>query len=270
MSKKTLMAMCLVSLTTLAGCSNNENVIATVGDRDITEPEFQAYLEFKRIPQQDQQRVDRALDDYIQRAALAEAVERSGQLDQNLVEAEVEAFRRQLLISRHFENHLRDSVDDQAVQNYYANNAEQYESESIHAAHILIRVDTRMSEAEREAKRTIAQEAYSRLRSGEEFSEVAKEYSEDKVSAEKGGDLSWVRRGAVDPEFSKRLFDLESGEVSEPFLTPFGFHIVKMIDGPQTVKRPLESVSGDIRYQLRNEVKQAETERLLDTVKVSR
>ena len=50
--------------------------------------------------------------------------------------------------------------------------------------------------------------------------------------------------------------------MSEPFETPFGFHVVKLIDGPKVVKRPFDAVAGDIRYQLRNKAKQAEIERL--------
>lgn len=262
------LTLSLLAAILISGCSDS-NTIATVGDRKITDEEFRAYLQFKRIPQQDQARVDRALDEYLQRIALAMAVEESGQLDNALIQAELEEFRNEMLISRHFEGHLRQAVDEQAVENYYTNHVEQYQSRSAHAAHILIRVDNRMSEAERQSKLTAAREAFSRLQAGEDFAELAKEYSEDKVSAEKGGDLGWLREGAVAPEFSEKLFSLETGEITEPFLTPFGFHIVKLTDGPRNITRSLEGVAGDIRYQLRNQVKQAETERLLNAIQVS-
>ena len=79
-----------------------------------------------------------------------------------------------------------------------------------------------------------------------------------------------MQEGAVDPEFSKHLWALKVGEVSEPFLTPFGFHIVKQLEGAQVVKRPVESVEGDIRYQLRNQAKVEETERLLKSITIKR
>jgi peptidyl-prolyl cis-trans isomerase C len=57
---------------------------------------------------------------------------------------------------------------------------------------------------------------------------------------------------------------MKAGDVSEPFLTDFGFHIVKVIEAPQDVTKPLNALKGDIRYQLRNQSKKAETKRLLD------
>lgn len=268
MKKNFLLAVCC-SAAIVAGCSDSSSV-ATVGGKAITQAEFSAYLKFKRIPEQDKVKVARALDEYLKRAALVAAIEKTHKLDAELTQAELEEFRRQMLIGRYFEEHLAQSVDDAAVRNFYTSNAEKYQSQRIHAAHILIRVDSKMSEVERQAKLSTAHEAYSNLQKGEDFAEVAKKFSEDRVSAEKGGDLGWLIDGAVDPEFSKQLAALKAGDVSEPFLTPFGFHIVKMVEGPQLVKRPVESVEGDIRYQLRNESKVSETDRLLDTIKISR
>jgi len=259
----------LAGMALLSACTDPD-LIAQVGDKGITEPEFQAYLNLKRIPGQDEGQVERALESYLQREALARAIEKEGLVNREQVAAELADFRRQLLISRHFEQHLKDAVDEEAVATYYANHRDDYRSQSARAAHILIRVDTRMSESERDAKRTQAHELYSRLQAGEDFADLAKEHSEDKVSAQKGGELGWLQRGAVAPEFSEQLFELETGEISEPFLTAFGFHIVKLLEAPKTVTRPLEAVAGDIRYQLRNQVKQAETERLLDTIRVKR
>lgn len=268
MQRKLLIGICCVSAV-LFGCSDSGS-IATVDGHKITQAEFSAYLKFKRVPEQDKERVKRALDEYVNRAALAAAIEKTEKLDADLIQAELEEFRRQMLIGRYFDEYLNASVDDSAVRNYYTSNQQTYETTRVHAAHLLIRVDTKMSEIERQAKLSSAHEAYSQIQKGDDFAEAAKKYSEDRVSAEKGGDLGWLNEGAVDPEFSKRLFAMKPGDVTEPFLTPFGFHIVKMIEGPQVVKRPVEAVEGDIRYQLRNEAKMAETERLLESIKISR
>ena len=262
-------ACCVAVLMLMAGCSDSGS-IASVNGKDISQEEFNAYLKFKRIPEQDKDRVARARDEYINRAALVAAIEETEKLDAAQMQAELEEFRRQMIIGRYFEEHLNKAVDDDAVRNYYSSNPDQYESQRVHAAHILIRVDSSMGETERQAKLSSAHEAYSRVQKGEAFETVAKALSEDKVSAEKGGDLGWLIEGAVDAEFSKKLFSMKPGEVSEPFLTPFGFHVVKMLEGPQVIKRPLESVEGDIRYQLRNQAKVSETERLMGEVKVKR
>jgi peptidyl-prolyl cis-trans isomerase C len=56
---------------------------------------------------------------------------------------------------------------------------------------------------------------------------------------------------------------MEPNQISEPFETAFGFHVVKLLEGPVVVKKPFEAVSGDIRYRLRNQAKDAELKRLL-------
>jgi peptidyl-prolyl cis-trans isomerase C len=268
MKKSFFVAVCCVAMA-LSGCADS-NIVATVDGHDITQAEFNAYLKFKRIPEQDKNKVAKALDEYINRAALTAAIEKTKALDADLIQAELEEFRRQMLIGRYFESHLNTAVDEAAVRNFYNSNVAHYESQRVHAAHVLIRVDANMAEPERQAKLSSAHEAYSQIQQGKDFAEIAKTYSEDRVSAEKGGDLGWLNEGAVDPEFSKRLLALKPGEVSEPFLTPFGFHVVKMLEGPQLVKRPVESVEGDIRYQLRNQAKTTETSRLLDSIKIVR
>lgn len=252
----------------LAGC-NNEASIAKVGDREVLESAFKAHLQLKRIPEQDENRIGRAKESYLQRLALAQAIEKTSELNVALIAAEVEDNKTQMQISRYFEQHLKNVVTDEAVRNYYTSHASEYQHESVLASHILIRVNTRMTENERAAKLTIANEAYSLLQSGTSFSDVAESHSEDTLSGKKGGDLGWLREGAVGPEFSKQLFALTAGGYSLPFLTPLGFHIVKLVEGPQIIKKPLESVSGDIRYQLRSEAKQAETKRLLASIKIT-
>jgi len=235
----------------LAGCGNGNGEklpqVAMIDDQPVTEAEFAAYLKFKRVPDGDEKRRQTLLKQYLEREALAAAIEKAALLDQELIAAELNEFRKEMLISRYFEKFLKDRVTEQAIQNYYNTHAADYEHRMVHAAHILVRTNKAMSETERKVKLTTAQEAYSKVRAGEDFGQIAGDYSEDRVSAKKGGDLGWLKEGSIDARFSKTLFELKPGEVSEPFETPFGFHVVKLIEGPKVVKRPLNAVAGDIR-----------------------
>jgi peptidyl-prolyl cis-trans isomerase C len=268
-----LLTLSLLALG-LTGCGNGDDEqppqLAVVNDKPITKAEFAAYLKFKRAPAGDEKRRKMLFDQYLERETLASAIEKAQLLDQELIAAELNEFRKEMLISRYFEKFLKDKVTEQAVQNYYNTHAADYEQRMAHGAHILIRMNKAMSETERKVKLTTAQEAYSKIRAGQDFGDIAKDYSEDKVSAKKGGDLGWLKEGSIDARFSKTLFALEPGAVSEPFETPFGFHVVKLIEGPKVVKRPLSAVAGDIRYQLRAKAKKAELERLVAEVKIEK
>lgn len=267
--KNRLITTLILSVTLLTACQQKDN-IATIDGNGISKAQFAAYLKLKNIPAQDKDKSSRALDEYLRREAMMSAINKTSLLDSQSIAAEVNEFKKQLIFSRYFEQYLKQNVTDESIKNYYAVNADHYQTSRVHAAHILFRVNPKMSETERKAVLTSAHEAWSKLQKGDAFAELAKALSEDKISAKKGGDLGWLKEGAVGAEFSKRLLALKPGEYTEPFVTTFGFHIVTMLEGPQIIKKPYESVKGDIRYQLRNETKNAEVERLLSTVKTSK
>ncbi len=256
----------------LAGCNNGqtEGQVASVNGEGVSKAEFDAYLKFKRADTGDAGQKDRALDDYLERKALTDVINQSDLLDNEMMEAELEDFKMQMYISRYFDLFLKKNVTDQAVRNYYNTRSEQYSEEKAHAAHILIRTHKKMTEPERKVKLTIAREAYSRVKKGDDFKDIAEAYSEDRISGKKGGDLGWMKKGSINKQFSDVLFSLKPGEVSEPFETPFGFHILTLIDGPAVVKRPFDAVAGDIRYQLRAKAKKAEIERLMKEITIAK
>ncbi|MCF6209888.1 MAG: peptidylprolyl isomerase [Gammaproteobacteria bacterium] len=256
----------------IAGCSNDpgDKSVAQVGSKKISQQEYDDYLKFKRVPAQDTDRSERLLDDYLEREAISAQVADSDYIDAQMAEVEVNEFRKQMLISRYFESYLNDRVSEEAVQNYYNTHKGEFQTEQVKVAHILIRTNDKMSEAERKARLTLAQEAYGKARTDKSFEELAEQYSEDKVSAKQGGVIGWIKRGAIDPVFSEKVFSLVVNEISEPFATPFGFHVVKVVEAARIVKTPYEKVKGDIRYRLRQEAKQAEWERLLSQVKIEK
>ena len=75
-----------------------------------------------------------------------------------------------------------------------------------------------------------AREALARIRSGESFESVARRFSQDAATVDKGGDLGWVPRGIMGPEFDDVAFTLAPGEVSDVFQTPYGFEIVQVVE----------------------------------------
>jgi len=107
------------------------------------------------------------------------------------------------------------------------------------ARHILIRPKVEIKENEKyeEAKARADEEAkkkalelLQRIKKGENFESVAKEYSSDKVSAAAGGDLGYFKIGTMVPEFEEIAFSLKPGEVSDIVKTEFGYHIIKVED----------------------------------------
>lgn len=118
-------------------------------------------------------------------------------------------------------------VSEAAVRGAYERELEAFQAqERRRASHILINIGDARSEAEALAQAEALRE---RILAGEDFAELAREYSDDPGSAPDGGDLGMAGRDTFVPPFEQALFGLESvGEVSEPVVTQFGVHLIRL------------------------------------------
>ena len=128
-------------------------------------------------------------------------------------------------------------------------------SEQRNAAHILIEVNDKVNDEQAKAK---IDEIKARLDRGEDFAALAKKFSQDPGSANKGGELGYAGRGVYDPAFEEALYGLNKGDVSAPVHSTFGWHLIKLL-GVQEAKVPsLESM----KPRLEAELKAREADRL--------
>ncbi|MBN8578949.1 MAG: peptidylprolyl isomerase [Cytophagales bacterium] len=93
----------------------------------------------------------------------------------------------------------------------------------------IVRV-AKVSESQEEEARVKLNDLRERLLRGENFTELAMKNSEDPSAQYNGGEMGYVGRGAMVPEFEAQAFKLKLGEISQPFKSPFGFHIMQLID----------------------------------------
>lgn len=100
-----------------------------------------------------------------------------------------------------------------------------------HARHILLKPSEIRSP---EATQTLATRLYERLRNGEDFAELAKQFSEDPGSALNGGDLNWIDPNSLVPAFREVMARTAIGELSKPFKSQFGWHVLQVIDRRST------------------------------------
>jgi peptidyl-prolyl cis-trans isomerase SurA len=96
--------------------------------------------------------------------------------------------------------------------------------------HILVQPSEIRSDSETEA---LARSIYDQLQNGADFAELAQEYSDDPGSALNGGDLGWTSGDEFVPEFQQAVAATPTGEISEPFKTQYGWHVLQVQDRRQ-------------------------------------
>jgi len=152
------------------------------------------------------------------------------------------------------------TVSDKEVKAYYDSHPDSFkQSEQARASHILIKVDPQADESKKAAARKEIKEIQQKVKKGDDFAALAKEYSQG-PSSTKGGDLGYFRRGQMVGPFEKEAFALTPGQVSDIVETRFGYHLIKV-----TGKKPETTTAyADVEGKLQEYLKQKKVQEQLD------
>ncbi|MGJ7543114.1 SurA N-terminal domain-containing protein [Variovorax sp. LT1R16] len=147
------------------------------------------------------------------------------------------------------------SVTDADLKSYYEQNGARFGTpEERRASHILITAPASASKSEREAARAKAEQLLAQVKKAPEtFADVARKNSQDPGSAEKGGDLDFVARGAMVKPFEDAMFALKKGEISNVVESEFGYHIIQLKDIKPGVLQPFEQARATIENEVRGQ-----------------
>ncbi len=248
--KKILAFILLLSTVALfAGCSQNNQsdgpAVAKIGKDTITEDDF--IRELGRVPEwarsqfRGMEGKEKFLDELIKRDLIYQDAKRMRLDKDKEYLAKIREFEKMSLVSLILKKEVEDKakVSDAEVKAFFDQNKDKFTiGTKIRASHILVKT-------EKEANDILA-----RINKGESFSKLARALSQDKSSAEKGGDLGYFGRGKMVPEFERAALALKPGEVSKPVKTRFGYHIIKLTDIKKGKLANFEQSKESIRRQL--------------------
>ena len=132
---------------------------------------------------------------------------------------------------------LQEGAKEKEIRAYYDDMIARLDGKQLlQPAHILISLEQDATEEQRTAAKEKIDSVYQALKDGADFAELAKQVSQDFGSASRGGLLPWIGPNQLVKEFEDVAYSLEVNEISEPFLMPFGYDIVKLMG-----KKDLES-----------------------------
>lgn len=204
----------------------NDPIVMTVNGVDVTRSEF----EYSYNKNNTDLVVDKkSLDEYVElfvNYKLKVAAALDAQLDT------MAAFKKEVADYRaqQAEEYLIDSafIEQEALKTYQSTAERVGPEGQLLASHIMMLVPQQATAAEQAKAKQRIDSIYTALKAGADFAELAKAHSQDRGSAQNGGKLPWFFRGQMIPDFEAAAMRLQAGEMSEPFLSTAGYHIVLM------------------------------------------
>lgn len=265
---KRYLALALLTLVA-AGCdamTAHTDVVARAGNHELTVNETVELLApNQRIPARDEI-VRSVVDLWVDFTILASM----GAEDSTFAQLDVEPLLRPYVQQQTF-TQLREQVMTADTVITDEELRELYETEApgvrVKARHILLTFPEEATDAQRDSVFALAEEVRERAASGEDFSALAREYSDDQGTAQQGGDLGWFQRGAMVEPFENAAFALEVGGVSEVVESPFGLHIIK-VDDRET--RSFEEAAEQFRSDVIDQRRQASLNEYVESVRAER
>jgi len=211
-----------------------ERVIAKVNGKMITDTdmklaEAEIGSDLGSLPAATKRRV--LIEFLIENQLFADAAEGQNLGTDQSFDERMQYWRRRALRDAYFDRSVRATISDADAKNFYNSQLGALKAdEEVRARHIL--VDSRDK----------AREVYEKLAHGGDFAQLAKEYSKDPGSKDQGGELGFFGRGQMVPQFEEAAFRLKKGEISEPFESQFGWHIMRIDDRRQRAAPAFEAV----------------------------
>jgi|WetSurMetagenome_2_1015567.scaffolds.fasta_scaffold24131_2 peptidyl-prolyl cis-trans isomerase C len=159
-------------------------------------------------------------------------------------------------------------MDDQ-VKKFYDDNPQFFEvSEQVHASHLFLSVDNSATAEQKAAIKTKLEGIRAEIESKKiGFAEAAAKYSDDKSTSQTGGDLGLFSRGEMIAPLEDACFATKPGEISQVVETPFGYHLINVLENRAAGKKPLEEAKVDIKSYLEGKSKQELVLKHIDDLK---
>ncbi len=134
---------------------------------------------------------------------------------------------------------------------------------AVRLSHILFALPERPSEAEVGAAKERAAQAIGRVKGGEDFAKVATEMTDDQGTKAGGGELGWIERGSLDPQWETVVFSMDKGEVRGPISGPTGLHVFYVSELKNSDMKSFDDLKEQLKGELRRRDMEKETTRWL-------
>ena len=256
-----LLMTCLAS----AAFAQDPNVVARIGNKIITVADFNKILTYydaeqRAMIEKNPQAKPTILWQTVQGMVIAGLAREKGFDKRPEIKGQLEMITNNFLAFQYLQKEVisKVKVTEKDAKAYYDKNPDLFKSpEQVKARHILIQVPKEASDEEKKKQKEKADEVLKKVKTGEDFTKLAAETSDDPGTKSKGGELGFFSKGSMVPAFEQVAFSLKPGEVSELVETEFGFHVIKVDEKKEAVSEPFETIKEKVTKQVLREKQEA-------------
>lgn len=257
----------LLSASLMSSSAFADTVVATYLDGNVTSEQvmeqFKPMLDMqpenknKKFSDLDKNMQEILIKGYINQKLLEKEAERLNIRGSDDFKKKIKAAEDMIVQQELIERRTKDVITDKMIDEEYNTMVKNLKGQKeIKTSHILV-------DSEEKAK-----EIKKKINKGSKFEALAKEFSKDEGSKVNGGELGYVLKGQLVPEFENKAFSMKKNEVSDPVQTQFGWHVIKVLD-TRDVKIPTkEQALNNIKAKLTNDVIKAYLTDLADKAKI--
>lgn len=224
------------------------------------------YAKDNKLDNVDKKEIDQQVKDLKKKLPKGETLEKILKRSNMTLDQLKDEFKKDIVVARisktrseEFKKKAEAAVDEAFMRDYYKSNLEKFkEPEQIHLRSILVKADPSGGQRVWNEARKKAEEIVKLAKGGKDFAKLAEERSEDPF-AKKGGDMGWAHQGSLFPEIESAAAKLKTGEISDPVMTIYGYHVVKVEGRKPSVQKKFEELN---RPKLESELEQKEHKKL--------
>ncbi|GAB4162600.1 MAG: peptidylprolyl isomerase [Rickettsiaceae bacterium] len=250
--KKIAIVLLSATLLSSSACADNSDVVATYSGGQVTSEQvmqqFKPMLDMqtenkgKKFSEFDKNMQELLVRGFINQKLFEQEAEKQGIRKTEEFKKKLKLAEDQILQQELIERQLKLAVTDKLIDEEYNKLVKELKGQKeVKTSHILVDTEEK------------AKEIKKKLNKGGNFVDLARELSKDEGSKANGGELGYVRKGQLVPEFESKAFAMKKDEVSDPVKTQFGWHIIKVLDS-RDIKAPTkEQAMGGLRSKLSRE-----------------
>lgn len=234
-----------------------ESFNATQLEKEVLESMINRELLIQESRTKNIQVTEKEINDYYEKVRSQYSTEdefKKALADMNLSEADIRnKIKDEIVFQRFIDTQFvqKVTISDKELEDFYEKHPEMFKQpEQVRARHILIKVDAKATDEEKAQAKKKLLEIEERLKKGEDFPTLAKEFSQCPSAAQEG-DLGYFGRGQMVKPFEDAAFSLKPGQMSSIVETPFGYHLINVIDKKPETTLALSDVKEDLQRFLK-------------------